>query len=52
MFSSINLHYSIEFRNSIQVTDENDDPVTPQVIAQDSPFYVVYYFLTLIFFFN
>lgn len=29
-------------RNSIQVTDENDDPVTWQVIAQDSPFYVVF----------
>lgn len=31
----------IQFRNSIQVTDENDDPVTPQIISQDSPFYVV-----------
>lgn len=28
-------------RNSIQVTDENDDPVTSQIISQDSPFYVV-----------
>ena len=35
-------HLSINtFRNSIQVTDENDDPVTPQIISQDSPFYVV-----------
>jgi calmodulin-regulated spectrin-associated protein len=26
-------------RTSFEVTDENDDPVTPQVICQDSPFY-------------
>ena len=28
-------------RNSIQCNDENDDPVTQQLISQDSPFYVV-----------
>ncbi len=28
-------------KNSIQVTDENDDQVTPFLIQQDSPFYVV-----------
>lgn len=27
-------------RNSIQCNDENDDPVTQQLISQDSPFYV------------
>ena len=28
-------------KNSIQVTDDNDEPVTPQVLAQESQFYVV-----------
>lgn len=28
-------------KNSIQVSDENDDQVTPYIIEKDSPFYVV-----------
>ena len=28
-------------RNSIQCNDENDDPVTQQLISKASPFYVV-----------
>jgi hypothetical protein len=40
-------------KNSIQVSDENDDQVTPQVIEQDSPFYVVcFLFLSLSFIAN
>ena len=36
-----NYYFPFNNRSSIQVTDENDDPVTCQVIQQDSPFYVV-----------
>lgn len=43
------LTHVIEYlaNNSVIVTDENDEPVTWQIISQDSPFYVVRIFFIL-----
>ena len=39
-FSTVSEIFEQLINSSVSITDENDDPVNAQVIAQDSPFYV------------
>ena len=39
-FSTVSEVFEQLIKSSVSITDENDDPVNAQVIAQDSPFYV------------